>query len=72
VLRTTTALTFYRTADLLTGVWREARRVNVTGNSEPQGEGVTFGDAGTVYVAGEGGGKKQPGTFARMACAPPT
>lgn len=72
VLRSTAALVFYRTAELLKGVWREARRVDVTGNREPQGEGVTFGDATTVFVAGEGGGKKQPGTFARLACAPPT
>lgn len=72
VLRTTAALLFHRTAELLNGVWREARRVDVTGSSETQGEGVTFGDATTVYLAGEGGGKKQPGTFARLTCAPPT
>jgi hypothetical protein len=72
VLRSTAALMFYRTAELLKGVWHEARRVDVTRNSEPQGEGVTFGDAATVYMAGEGGGKKQPGTFVRLVCAMPT
>jgi hypothetical protein len=34
VLRSTAALVFYRTAGLLTGVWSEARRVDVTGNGE--------------------------------------
>jgi hypothetical protein len=35
---------------------------------EPQGEGVAFGPSNIVYVAGEGGGKSQPGTLAALSC----
>jgi len=70
VLRTRTALTFYRSSDLLAGRWREASRVDLAPLNEPQGEGVALGAGNLVLVAGEGGGKKQPGTFARFTCAP--
>jgi hypothetical protein len=69
-LRTRTSLTFYRTADLLAGQWRTATRVDLTPLKEPQGEGVAIGADNTVFLAGEGGGKNQPGTFARFTCAP--
>jgi hypothetical protein len=69
VLRTRSALTFYRAADFLKGNFRETRRVDVTSLGEPQGEGVAFGDSNTVYVAGEGGGKSQPGTLGVLSCA---
>jgi hypothetical protein len=69
VLRTKTALIFYRSADFLKGNFREARRVDVTSLGEPQGEGVAFGPSNTVYLAGEGGGKAQPGTLAVLSCA---
>jgi hypothetical protein len=36
----------------------------------PQGEGVAFGPDNVLYLAGEGGGKSQPGTFARLTCTP--
>ncbi len=68
VLRTTSALSFHRAADLFSGNWSERGRVDLGSLKEPQGEGVTFGDASTVYLVGEGGGKKQPGTFARLTC----
>jgi hypothetical protein len=68
VLRSKTALTFYPAADLLSGNWREAGRVSVASASEPQGEGVTFGPGNSVYLMSEGGGKKQPGVFSRLAC----
>jgi hypothetical protein len=68
ILRRAHALTFYRAADLLGGTWREAGTVSLASLGEPQGEGVTFGSNTTVYVSGEGGGKKQPGTFARLTC----
>ena len=71
VLRGAHTLTFYRTADLLVGRWREAGRIPLASLKEPQGEGVTFGADGSVYVVGEGGGKGRPGTFARLSCAPP-
>ena len=68
VLRSTQALTFYRAADLLGGNWREAGRVALASVGEPQGEGVTFGSHDSVYLMSEGGGKKQPGAFARLTC----
>jgi hypothetical protein len=67
-LRTTDTLTFYRASDLLAGNWREAGRVPLTSIREPQGEGVTFGSGSSVYLMSEGGGKKQPGAFARLTC----
>jgi hypothetical protein len=67
-LRSTRALTFYRAADLLAGNWREAGRVALGSVGEPQGEGVTFGSNDSVYLMSEGGGKKQPGVFARLTC----
>jgi hypothetical protein len=68
VLRTRTALTFYRAAEFLKGEFREAQRLDLTSIGEPQGEGVAFGSSNTVYVAGEGGGKSQPGTLAVLSC----
>jgi hypothetical protein len=68
VLRTTQALTFYRAADLLAGNWREAGRVALGSVGEPQGEGVTFASNDSVYLMSEGGGKTQPGAFARLTC----
>ena len=70
VLRTQSSVTFYRAADLLAGQWREASRVDLAPLKEPQGEGIAFGNDSTVFVAGEGGGKNQPATFARFACDP--
>ena len=67
-LRTNRDLRWYRAADLLSGNWREASRVNLTALGEPQGEGVTFADNETLYLVGEGGGKSRPGTFARLMC----
>ena len=70
VLRSRSALTFYRAPDLLAGRWRVASTVDLTPLNEPQGEGLALGAENAVFLAGEGGGKKQPGTFARFACAP--
>ncbi len=69
VLRTRTALTFYRGAEFLKGEFREVHRTDLGSLNEPQGEGVAFGSSGTVWVAGEGGGKSQPGTLAALYCA---
>ena len=63
-------MTFYRASDLLAGQWRAANRVDLTSLKEAQGEGVALGADNTVFLAGEGGGKGQPGSFARFACAP--
>jgi hypothetical protein len=68
VLRTKTTLTFYRAAEFLRGQFQETGRTDLTALGEPQGEAVAFGSGGTIYVAGEGGGKKQPGTLATLSC----
>jgi hypothetical protein len=68
-LRTNTAILLYRTVDVMTGNWQTAGRVSLKELGEPQGEGITFGDETTLYLVGEGGGKSQPGTFARLMCA---
>jgi hypothetical protein len=70
VLRTKTALTFYRGADFLKGDFGNGRRVELGGLREPQGEAIAFGDGDRVYVAGEGGGKKMPGTLGQLSCKP--
>lgn len=67
-VRTTHAVVFYRTADLISGRWREAFRTDVTSLREPRGEGITFAQQETVVLVGEGGGFSRPGTFARLAC----
>ena len=69
VLRTRRALTFYRADEFTLGHFREMHRVDLSSLKEPQGEAVTFGSGNTVYVASEGGGKKQPGTLASLSCA---
>ena len=68
-LRSTEALMLYRATDLLTGNWREVGRVPLGTLAEPQGEGVTFAADNALYLISEGGGKKQPGRFARLTCA---
>jgi len=69
VLRTRQDLAFHRAADLFAGNWLEAGRVDLKGVGEAQGEGVAIAADGTVFLTGEGGGKSQPGTFARFACS---
>jgi hypothetical protein len=71
VLRSRSALKFYRASDVLAGQWKEAGTVDLTSLNEPQGEGVALGANNTVFLAGEGGGKGQPGTFARLSCPAP-
>ncbi len=70
VLRSRAQLVFYRADDFFKGTWREARRVDLASFGELQGEGIALGAKQTVYLAGEGGGKKQPGTFLQFSCAP--
>ena len=69
-LRSRAQLVFYRANEFFKGTWREVKRVDLASLGEPQGEGVALGAKQTVYLAGEGGGKKQPGTFLQFACAP--
>ena len=70
VLRTKSALTFFRASELLAGQWRPGTRIDLTPLKEPQGEGVALGADNVVFLAGEGGGKGRPGSFARFSCAP--
>jgi hypothetical protein len=68
-VRTTHWVAFYRTADFISGGWREAFRTDLSSLGEPRGEGVTFAGNDTVILVGEGGGLlRAPGTFARLAC----
>ena len=69
VLRTGQNLTFHRAAELLAGNWRVAAQIDLKAVGEAQGEGVAIGADDTVYLAGEGGGKSRPGTFARLVCS---
>jgi hypothetical protein len=71
VLRSRTALTFYRAADLFAGKTTAAATIDLRSLKEAQGEGIAYGPDATVFLAGEGGGKGLPGTFARFSCALP-
>jgi hypothetical protein len=68
-VRTTDVMVFYAAADLLGGHWRQRFRVDLTPIGEPQGEGVTFGASGAVFLVGEGGKAAAAGSFVRMTCA---
>jgi hypothetical protein len=69
VLRTRRGFAFHRAADLFAGNWTGAGRVDLRAVGEAQGEGIAIAEDGTVYLTGEGGGKSQPGTFARFTCS---
>ncbi len=71
VLRSRSTLFFYRAAELFAGKTRVAATVDVRPLKEAQGEGVAYGADAMVFLAGEGGGKGLPGTFARFSCALP-
>ena len=70
-LRTNHDLLFFRTADLVSGRPGDPIRVDLRDLREPQGEGVAFGSDGEVYLVGEGGGRRRPGTFAMLKCRLP-
>jgi hypothetical protein len=70
-LRTKRTLSLFRTAELMAGTWRPAAVVDLAGLREPQGEGVAFAPDNSLYLAGEGGGKMQPGTLGRVTCTWP-
>jgi hypothetical protein len=71
-VRTGDEVVFYRTAALLNHDIEHGAVVLLTKFDEPQGEGVTFGSKGTVFLAGEGGGKRAPGTLVQLRCAIPS
>jgi hypothetical protein len=63
-LRNANELFLYPTSELLAG-GGTARRFSLKELDEPQGEGVTFGPNGTIYLVSEG----RPGTLASVKCA---
>ena len=69
VLRTRQGFALHRAADLFAGDWTDEGRVDLKAVGEAQGEGIAIAADGTVYLTGEGGGKAQPGTFAKYACS---
>jgi hypothetical protein len=71
VLRSRSALRFYRAPELFAGLTNVVSTVDVGPLKEPQGEGVALGNDSTVHLAGEGGGQGSAGTFARFPCALP-
>jgi hypothetical protein len=68
-MRTNKALLIFRSADILAGHLSKFRYLDLGPLDEPQGEGVALSNDGDVYLAGEGGGKGLPGTFAHMKCS---
>ena len=67
-LRSLHAVTFYAAEDFTAGNIKEVLRFDVSAIRERQGEGVAFGDDGTVWLSSEGGGSARPGTIARLDC----
>jgi hypothetical protein len=67
-LRTKRYLWLYGATSLMSGHPGTPAAVDLGDLNEPQGEGVAFGPAGRIYLAGEGGAKGKPGTFARLRC----
>jgi hypothetical protein len=71
VLRTLSEVMFYRTSDLESGNTREVFRYSLASVSGRQGEGVAFGDGGTIWLSSEGGGAGRPATIAKLSCTLP-
>jgi hypothetical protein len=67
-LRTRNVVTFYRTSDFASGRRGETISFDVSELGEKQGEGISIAGDGSVYLVSEGGGKKRPGTLARIVC----
>jgi hypothetical protein len=66
-VRTKEVVMFFRTTDIINGEVEYGAPMSVVSMHEPQGEGVAVGNA-AVYLAGEGGQNKQPGTLAALPC----
>lgn len=67
-VRTNDTLFLIPTDALLAGQLSGASVFSLRQLGEPQGEGVALGIDGDVYLAGEGGRRRVPGTFARLRC----
>ena len=68
VLRTNHSLLFYQGSALMSGS-AVAFRFDLAALKEPQGEGVTIGSNGVIFLIGEGGTRSKPGTLAQITCA---
>lgn len=68
VLRTNRAIGFYDAREFAAGKVRVVYQYDVESVGEPQGEGVALSANGEVWLAGEGGGRGLPGSFARLPC----
>jgi hypothetical protein len=72
-LRTLKAVSFHTLEALATpgGGGGEPARFDLGAADEAQGEGIALGPDGAVYLASEGGKKKDPATLTRVACPAP-
>lgn len=68
-LRSKTKVWLYPAPEFFAGSWKATREIDIAALGEPQGEGIAMSADGTIYLAGEGGGKSKPGTFATLACS---
>jgi hypothetical protein len=65
-LRSNRMLLLYALDDFVKG--GEPVRIDLRSFKEPQGEGVTFGSGGELYLVSEGGGKNAAGMLTRIHC----
>jgi hypothetical protein len=70
-LRTLGTVAFHPAEALTVGRGDGAVRFDVSAAGEAQGEGIALGEGGTVYLASEGGKKKDPATLTRVSCPLP-
>ena len=70
-MRTNKELMLYRAADIVASRFDVFWQFDLSALDEAQGEGVAISNEGDVYLAGEGGGKGLPGTFAHLKCQLP-
>lgn len=67
-LRSTEQILFYDAQSMLSGKPEAVRAHDLRRLAEPQGEGITWADATTLYLAGE---SDTGATFARLSCTLP-
>lgn len=71
VMRTLESASIYPAAELAGSGALHPHRVELKGLDERQGEGIAFAPDGSLVLTSEGGKKKSPATFARLACTLP-
>jgi len=70
-LRTLTSVSVYPMEALTGGGRQRPTRFDVSSVNEPQGEGIALGPERTIYLASEGGRKRNPATLATVRCPLP-